>query len=66
MFLFCAKVGEVVMVSSNFKRLRVAFQVVAEVFEGVDYGKEFFVMDVVVKFSREHRFGIKGNWVPAI
>jgi hypothetical protein len=54
------------MVSPNFKWFWVTFQVVAEVSKGADYGKEFFVMDVIVKFGREHRFGVKGDWVSAV
>ena len=35
-FLFCAKVGEVVVVCPNFKKLRMSFQVVAERFKSLD------------------------------
>ena len=65
-FLFSAEVRDIIMVSPDFEGLFVAFEVVAEVFKGVDDGKEFFVMNVVIEFSLIEGLGEKGNWVPGV
>ena len=51
-FLFSAKVGQIIVVGPDFEGNRVSFKVVAKGFEGLYNGQEFFVMDVVVLFSR--------------
>ena len=65
-FLFCSEVGEVVVVHPDFKKLRMSFKVVTEGFKGMDDGKKFFVVDVVILFDREHGFRVKGDRVPAV
>ena len=42
------KVCKVIMVGPNFENLGVSFKVVSPVLEGLDDGKEFFVVNVVV------------------
>ena len=53
-FLFGVKVGKVVVVSPHLKGIGVTFEVVAEIFEGMDNGKEFFVVNIVVEFGGLH------------
>ena len=65
-FLFRTKVRKVVVVGPDLERVLVTFEVVAEMFESTDDGKEFFVMNVVIEFSGLHAFGVKGNRVPVI
>ena len=47
------KIDEIVVVCPDFKGFRVSFQVVAEGFKGVNNGKEFFIVDVIILFSWE-------------
>jgi hypothetical protein len=64
--LFCSEVLEVIMVGPNFKDVRVAFEVVAEGFKGFDDGKEFFIVDVIIKLGRVEGLGVIGNGVPTV
>jgi hypothetical protein len=54
------------MVGPYFKGFGVAFEVVAEGFEGSDNGKEFFIVDIIVLFRWLEGLGIIGDWVPAV
>src|SRR5260370_35179095 len=65
-FLFGAEVCKVIVISPNFKGVLVSFKIMTEMFEGTDNGKKFFVMNVVIEFSRLHAFGVKGDQVPVI
>ena len=47
-FLLCAKICKIIMICPNFENLGVSFKVVLPVLEGLDDGKEFFVVNVVV------------------
>jgi hypothetical protein len=64
--LFGAEVDEVIVVCPDFKGFGVAFKIVAEGFEGTDNGKEFFIMNIVILFSREEGLGEVSDRVPAI
>ena len=50
--LFSAKVGKVVVVGPDFEGDRVAFEKVSEGLKGLNDSKEFFVMNIIVLFSR--------------
>jgi hypothetical protein len=54
------------MVCPYFKGFGVAFEVVAEGFEGSDNSQEFFIVDIIVLFWWLEGLGIVGDWVPAI
>jgi hypothetical protein len=51
--LFGLEIDEVIVVCPDFKGFGVAFQVVAEGFEGMDNGKKFFIINIVILFCRE-------------
>jgi hypothetical protein len=59
-------VNEVIVICPDLKGFRVSFKVVAEGFKGMDDGKEFFVMNVIILFCGKEQLGEIGNWVPAI
>ena len=46
--MFRTEVSKVVMIGPNFENLEVSLEIVSPVFEGLDDGKEFFVVNVVV------------------
>ena len=47
-FLFCVEVGKVVIICSDFEMNRVSFKVMLKGFKGMNDGKEFLVMDVII------------------
>ena len=65
-FLFCLEIRKVIMVSPDFEGLFAAFEVVAEVFQGADDGKEFFIMNVIIEFSLVKGLGKEGDWMPRV
>ena len=54
------------MVQPHFNSVFVSFEVVMEYFQGVNDGKEFFVVDLKVLFHRLMGLGMICNWVPTI
>jgi hypothetical protein len=51
--LLCTEVNEIIVIYPDLKGFQVSFKVVAEGFKGMDDGKEFFVMNVIILFCRE-------------
>jgi hypothetical protein len=54
------------MVCPNFNRFRVAFKIMAKLFQGKNDGQEFFVMNFVVAFCGLERLGEVSNQMPSI
>lgn len=50
-FLFGVKVGKIVMICPDFERNRVFFKVMSEGFNGMNDGKKFLIIDVIVLLS---------------
>jgi hypothetical protein len=50
--LFREKIDQVSVVSLDFRGVVLSLKVVAENFQGTDDGKELFIMDFVISFSR--------------
>ena len=51
---FFEEVLKILMVGEDFDSVTGAFQIVSPVLEGIDDGKEFLVMDVIVAFGGCH------------
>jgi hypothetical protein len=64
--LFGVEVDEVIVVCPDFKGFGVAFKIAAEGFEGMNNGKEFFIMNIVILFSGEEGLGEVSDRAPAI
>jgi hypothetical protein len=64
--LSCSPVLKIPMVGDDVKGEGKFFKVVSPVFEGLNDGEHFFVIDLVVSFSVDYRFQVKGNEVPKI
>ena len=50
--LFCVEVGKIVIICPDFKKNRVSFKVMLKGFKGMNDGKKFLVMDVVVLLGK--------------
>jgi len=59
-----SKVGKVLMVGEDLNRKRGAVAVVLPGLEGMDDGKEFLIVDVMVSFCLEERLREIGAGVP--
>ena len=64
--LFGVEIDEIIMVRPDFKGFRMSFEVVAEGFKSANDSQEFFVVDVVILFSREERLGEVRDGVPSV
>ena len=64
--LFHTKVDEVIVICPDLKGFRVFFKVVAEGFKGMDDGKEFFVVNVIILFGGEEQLGEISDRVPTV
>jgi hypothetical protein len=51
--LFGVEIDEIIVVHPDFEGVGMFFEVVAEGFKGMDNGKEFFIMDIIILFSGE-------------
>ena len=58
------EVGEIFMVSEDLYRERGSVEVVLPTLQGMDDGKEFSVIDVIVSFCQGERLGEVGTGVP--
>ena len=59
-----AEVSEIFMVSEDLYKERGPVKVVSPGLQGMDDGKEFSVIDVIVSFCQGERFGEVGTGVP--
>ena len=53
-FLLGGKINEVAVIGPDFKGEESAFKVLAEMVEGFDNGKEFFIVDGITSFGKGH------------
>src|SRR6267154_4027790 len=55
--LCCTPVLEVAVVRDDVERLRETFEVMSPIFEGMDDGKHFLIVDLIVLLCFDHRLG---------
>jgi hypothetical protein len=65
-YFSCGKVLEVLVVRENLQLVNGAFAVSSSVFESIDDGKKFLVVDFIVDLRRLELPGVEGDWVQAI
>ena len=65
-FLFSRKVNQITVIRPDFNRAYVALQIVAEMFQCLNNGQKFLIMDFIVSFCRLRGFGVVSYRMPMV